>query len=142
MATTIPSHGPLGLPRDRCGALALRRDRIRLRTVMVDGATVGRIIDVVLDRDARRLCGFAVACSEGERFLPLAAVAAIGPSGIEVESSLHLVEEIDFYRRDGLSLNDLLGRRIAGGHVEDVIARLDTGEVEAYVLDSGARAAP
>ena len=142
MATTLFSHRPLGLPRDRVGSLALRRDRIRLRTVMVDGATVGRIIDVVLDRQARRLCGFAVACSEGERFLPLTAVAAIGPSGIEVESQLHLVEEIDFYRRDGLSLNDVLGRRFASGTIDDVVARMDTGEVEAYVLDNGARATP
>jgi hypothetical protein len=142
MATTIPSHRPLGLPRDRCGALALRRDRVRLRTVMADGATVGRIIDVFLDGQGRRLAGFAVACSEGERFLPLAAVAAIGPSGIEVESALHLIEEIDFYRRDGLSLNDLLGRRVPGGSIDDVIARVDTGDVEAFVLDTGERVTP
>jgi hypothetical protein len=142
MATTLPSRRPLGLPRDRCGALALRRDRVRLRTVMADGATVGRIIDVFLDRQGRRLAGFAVACSEGERFLPLAAVAAIGPSGIEVESELHLVEEIDFYRRDGVSLNDLLGTEVAGGCIDDVIARLDTGDVESLVLDSGRRVAP
>ena len=72
----------------------------------------------------------------------LAAVAAIGPSGIEVESALHLIEEIDFYRRDGLSLNDLLGREVAGGCIDDVIARLDTGDVESFVLDSGRRVAP
>ena len=107
----IPERiAPLGLPRDQCGALALRRERVRLRTVMVEGATVGRITDVILDRGVRRLCGFAVACGDGDRFLPLAAVAAVGPSGIEIESVLHLVDEIEFYRRDGLSLNDVLGR--------------------------------
>jgi sporulation protein YlmC with PRC-barrel domain len=142
MATTVPSRRPLGLPRDRCGSLALRRDRVRLRTVMVDGQTIGRIADVILDGRARRVAGFAVACADGERFLPLAAVAAVGPSGIEIESGLHLVDEIDFYRRDGVALSTVLGRAQSGGHVEDVIARLDTGDVEALVLDSGARVAP
>ena len=142
MATTLPSRRPLGLPRDRCGALALRRDRVRLRTVMADGQTIGRITDVILDGRVRRVAGFSVACVDGERFLPLAAVAAVGPSGIEVESPLHLVDEIDFYRRDGVGLSTVLGRSQSGGRVEDVIARLDTGEIEALVLDSGARVAP
>jgi len=142
MATTLPSPRPLGLPRDRVGALALRRDRVRLRTVMADGATVGRITDLVLDRGVRRLCGFAVACGDGERFLPLAAVAAVGPSGIEIETPLHLVDEIDFYRRDGLSIADVLGRNVLGGRIDDVIVRFDSGEVEALVLDTGARVAP
>jgi sporulation protein YlmC with PRC-barrel domain len=142
MASTLPSHRPLGVPRERCGSLELRRDRVRLRTVMADGATVGRITDVVLDRAVRRLCGFAVACGAGERFLPLAAVAAVGPSGIEIESALHLVEEIDFYRRDGVSLNAVLGSAMLGGCVDDVIVRFDTGDVEALVLDTGVRVAP
>ena len=142
MATTLPSRRPLGLPRDRCGALALRRDRVRLRTVMADGQTIGRITDVILDGRVRRVAGFSVACVDGERFLPLAAVAAVGPSGIEVESPLHLVDEIDFYRRDGVGLSTVLGRSQSGGRIEDVIARLDTGEIEALVLDSGARVAP
>ena len=142
MATTLPPSRPLGLPRDRVGALALRRDRIRLRTVMADGSTVGRITDIVLDRGVRRLCGFAVACGDGERFLPLAAVAAVGPSGIEIESALHLVDEIDFDRRDGLSLGDVLGRNVLGGRIDDVIVRFDSGDVEALLLDTGARIAP
>ena len=109
---------------------------------MADGQTIGRITDVILDGRVRRVAGFSVACADGERFLPLAAVAAVGPSGIEVESPLHLVDEIDFYRRDGVGLSTVLGRSQSGGRVEDVIARLDTGEIEALVLDSGARVAP
>ena len=109
---------------------------------MADGQTIGRITEVILDGRARRVAGFAVACLDGERFLPLAAVAAVGPSGIEVESGLHLVDEIDFYRRDGVALSTVIGRSQSGGRVEDVIARLDTGDIEALVLDSGARVAP
>ena len=94
---------------------------------------------MILDaRRAPRSAGFAVACGDGERFLPLAAVAAVGPRASRSSRALHLVDEIDFYRRDGVSLNNVLGRDVLGGRIDDVIARLDTGDVEALVLDSGA----
>jgi hypothetical protein len=133
-------HGPA---LTQAGILNLHRDRPRLRGVSVAGMHVGRIVDVVLDGDARRVAGFDVRLSEGERrFVPLVAVASLGPSGIELDSALHLVDDVRFYDRTGLTLSALLTlsaacRHSAGVAVADVIVDLGTGDVVGFELADG-----
>lgn len=133
-------HGPaLG----QAGLLHLHRDRPRLRGVSVSGVHVGSIVEVILDGEARRLAGFDVRLSEGERrFVPLVAVASLGPSGIELDSALHLVHDVRFYDRTGLPLSALLAlpaacRHTVGVPLADVIADLGTGEVVGFELVDG-----
>jgi PRC-barrel domain len=134
-------HGPA---LNQAGILNLHRDRPRLRGVSVAGMHVGRIVDVVLDGDARRVAGFDVRLSEGERrFVPLVAVASLGPSGIELDSALHLIDDVRFYDRAGLTLSALLTlsaacRHTTGVAVADVIVDLGTGEVVGFELADGA----
>src|SRR4029079_18164708 len=95
-------HGP---PLAWRGLLHRHRDRPRLRGVSVSGTHVGSIVEVVLDGEARRVAGFDGRLSEeGRRFVPLVAVASLGPSGIELDSALHLVHDVRFYDRTGLPL--------------------------------------
>jgi PRC-barrel domain len=134
-------HGPsLG----ETGQIHLHRDRIRLRAVSVAGMHVGTIAEVVLDAEARRVAGFDVRLAAGERrFVPLVAVVALGPSGIELDSPLHLVEDVRYYDQAGLTLPDLLDtpasrrRDRVPVRVADVVADLATGEVLALELDDG-----
>ncbi len=133
-------HGPA---RTQAGILNLHRDRPRLRGVSVAGMHVGRIVDVVLDGDARRVAGFDVRLSEGERrFVPLVAVATLGPSGIELDTALHLIYDVRFYDRAGLTLSALLTlsascRHTTGVAVADVIVDLGTGDVVGFELADG-----
>src|SRR3954453_21833803 len=133
-------HGPaLG----QAGLLHLHRDRPRLRGVSVSGVHVGSIAEVILDGEARRVAGFDVRLSEGERrFVPLVAVASLGPSGIELESALHLVHDVRFYDRTGLPLPALLAlpaacRHTAGVPLADVIADLGTRQGVGFELGDG-----
>lgn len=136
--------GLRGPALNQAGILNLHRDRPRLRGVSVAGMHVGRIVDVVLDGDARRVAGFDVRLSEGERrFVPLVAVASLGPSGIELDSALHLIDDVRFYDRVGLALSALLTlsaacRHSTGVAVADVIVDLGTGEVVGFELADGA----
>lgn len=136
--------GLRGPALNQAGILNLHRDRPRLRGVSVAGMHVGRIVDVVLDADARRVAGFDVRLAEGERrFVPLVAVASLGPSGIELDSPLHLIDDVRFYDRVGLTLSALLMlsaacRHTAGVAVADVIVDLGTGVVVGFELADGA----
>jgi hypothetical protein len=78
------------------------------------GLVLGRTVDLLLDRDDLRLVGFHVLCGDDEhRFLPLAA-ARIGDDGIEIASSLVLLEEaqLDFYASRTFSLDAIRGRPV------------------------------
>lgn len=136
--------GLRGPALNQAGILNLHRDRPRLRGVSVAGMHVGRIVDVVLDGDARRVAGFDVRLSEGERrFVPLVAVVSLGPSGIELDSALHLIDDVRFYDRAGMTLSALLTlsaacRHTTGVAVADVIVDLGTGEVVGFELADGA----
>lgn len=133
-------HGPA---LKNAGPLHLHRDRTRLRGVSVSGVHVGNIAEVVLDSDARRVAGFDVRLADGERrFVPLVAVASLGPTGIELDSPLHLVSDVRFYDRAGLPLPALLALPAACRHsaamaVADVIADLGTGDVVGFELADG-----
>ena len=143
----VPLHetdpGPRGAALDRTGLLNLHRDRVRLRGVCVAGVNVGSIVNVMLDADARRVAGFSVRLADGdERFVPLVAVVALGPCGIELDSALHLMRDVAFYEVAGMDLGSLLGRSVGCRHavrgsVGDVIADLATGDVIALELVDG-----
>lgn len=74
--------------------------------VATNGIPVGRIVDVIYDAENENIVGFEVRCEDRQhRFLPRSA-AREGASGIEIGSSLALLDtdQLDFYRRRGVSL--------------------------------------
>jgi sporulation protein YlmC with PRC-barrel domain len=72
---------------------------------MVDGIRLGRCTDVVLDETGEQVVGVVVHCGDGsERFLVLEA-AEVRDREIAVSSALHLLEDVDFYRRRGRSIH-------------------------------------
>jgi hypothetical protein len=141
--SSTPTATVHGLAPRRVGLIHLHRDRVRLRGVSVEGTNVGTIVDVMLDPEARKVAGFGVRLAEGDsRFVPLVAVVALGPSGIELDSPLHLMRDIGFYNGAGLPLASLLGRPVGCRHqaatgIADVIAELAAGDVVAVELADG-----
>jgi hypothetical protein len=76
------------------------------QSVAMNGITVGRVVDVILDRETENVVGFEVRCEDGRhRFLPQAA-ARRGDSRIEVDSPLALLDtdQLDFYRSRGVTV--------------------------------------
>ena len=141
--SSTPTATVYGLALERAGLIHLHRDRVRLRGVSVEGTNVGTIVDVMLDLQARKVVGFCVRLAEGDaRFVPLVAVVALGPCGIELGSPLHLMHDIGFYNGAGMPLATLLGRPVGCRHqpaasIADVIADLSTGDVVAVELSDG-----
>lgn len=76
------------------------------QSVFMNGLNVGRVVDVILEREQRGVIGFDVRCEDGRhRFLPLS--AATGDGGeIRIDSPLALLDEdeLEFYRQRGVSL--------------------------------------
>ena len=76
------------------------------RSVEMNGITVGRVVDVILEREKLDVIGFEVRCEDGrQRFLPRAAAATDG-SVIAIDSPLALLDtdQLEFYRRRGVTL--------------------------------------
>jgi hypothetical protein len=76
------------------------------QNVTMNGITVGRIVDAILDREQGDVIGFEVRCEDGRhRYLPRAATRADG-DGVAIESPLALLDadELDFYRRRGVAV--------------------------------------
>ena len=76
------------------------------RSVEMNGITVGRVVDVILERENLEVIGFEVRCEDGRhRFLPRAAAATDG-SVIAIDSPLALLDadQLEFYRRRGATL--------------------------------------
>jgi hypothetical protein len=135
--------------RERTGdellALPVRLHRIQL----------GRPVDLLLDRDARRAVGLDILCGdEVHRFLPLP-TAAVGRGEIRILSPLVLLErrELDFYRSRTLALSRLRGGVVERngrqlGPLRDVVVAEDGQVVAAIVdgdsipFDAGLRLAP
>jgi len=140
-ASTEHPHGP---SRTRVGTLQLRRDAPRLRGVTVNGRHVGTIAEVLLDASLRRVLGFDVLLSGDEQcFVPLVAVRSLGPAGIELESILHVVRDVHFYRLAGEPARAVIGRPVAcrhspRGEVDDISVDLATGDVLTFELTDGA----
>jgi PRC-barrel domain len=75
-------------------------------SVEMNGITVGRIVDVILDRETKKVIGFEVRCEDGKhRFLPGAA-ASRSDATIAIDSPFALLDsdQLEFYRRRGVTL--------------------------------------
>jgi sporulation protein YlmC with PRC-barrel domain len=98
--------------------------------VRVHGIELGRVVELVVDLEVKRVLGFEVRCGdEAHRFLPLAA-ARVRDGEIAIGSSLTLLDELAFYRGRGHGLGALRGARVAsaGGKV---------GTLRDVVFDAG-----
>jgi hypothetical protein len=76
------------------------------QSVVMNGINVGRVVDVILERENHAVIGFEVRCEDGRhRFLPSAATTGEG-STIAIDSPLALLDsdQLDFYRRRGVTL--------------------------------------
>jgi hypothetical protein len=76
------------------------------QSVVLKGVQVGRVIDVILEREKNGVIGFEVRCEDGRhRFLPRAAATSDG-AVIKIDSPLALLDDdqLDFYRQRGVSL--------------------------------------
>jgi PRC-barrel domain len=76
------------------------------QSVVMKGVQVGRVIDVIIERENNGVIGFEVRCEDGRhRFLPRAAATSDG-AAIEIDSPLALLDDdqLDFYRQRGVTL--------------------------------------
>lgn len=120
-------------------------DELLALPVVVRGIKLGRVVDIFLDRGARRAVGFDVVCrDEARRFLPL---AAVGSSGLELTVSSPLVllqgAELDFYRSRTVALRELRGVAVLvggvpAGELRDVVLAPD-GELLEVVVEADGR---
>ena len=116
-------------------------DELLALPVRLRGIQLGRPVDLLLDRDARRAVGLEVLCGdEVHRFLPLP-TAAVRREEIRILSPLVLLErhERDFYRSRTLALSRLRGRAVELngrqlGPLRDVVVAED-GRVIAAIVD-------
>ena len=111
--------------------------------VRLDTIDVGRAVDLIVDPVQQRALGLDVLCRDDvHRFLPLAA-AEIRESEIRLTSPFALMDDdgFDFYRGRASSLRQLKGTQVARGGrdlgaIRDVVVS-PTGEIEAFVVESG-----
>jgi hypothetical protein len=83
--------------------------------VRLQGITLGRPVDLVLDPTSLRALGLEVLCRDGaHRFLALAA-ARVGEDEIAIDSGFTLVDDVAFYRSRGTALAALRGGRVERG---------------------------
>ena len=116
-------------------------DELLALPVRLHGIQLGRPVDLLLDRDARRAVGLDVFCGdEAHRFLPLP-TAAVRREEIRILSPLVLLEqhELDFYRSRTVALSRLRGRAVELngrqlGPLRDVVVAED-GRVIAAIVD-------
>ena len=83
-------------------------------TVRLHGISLGRPVDLFLDRGDLRAVGLDVLCGDEEhRFLPIAA-ATVGDEALAITSPLVLLDDaqLDFYRSRTFSLSSIRGRPV------------------------------
>ena len=108
--------------------------------VRLQGAELGRPVDLVIDLENMHVVGLHVRCGDKtQRFLPLAA-AAISRDEITASSTHALLNESDYYRKHGVSYRELRGTavEVAGlrvGTLDDVVLR-SNGDVTTVVVKS------
>jgi hypothetical protein len=110
------------------------------RPVRFRGIELGRVVELLVDLDARRALGLEVHCGDGcRRFLPLAATV-IAPESLEVRSALLLVDDVEAYRRQARPLTSLRGIAVRRGRtvakLTDVVVGPD-GLIEEVVAGNG-----
>jgi len=120
-----------------------RASDLLTRPVRLHGISLGRPVDLLLDRDELRALGFDVLCRDHvHRFLPLA-TAVLDDGNITIRSPLVLFEEdeLAFYRARSLALTALQGKQVVrdggllgvladvvvgpGGALEEVVVAAD-----------------
>lgn len=112
--------------------------------IRLHGIHLGRPTDVLVDPARWRLLGFVVDSGDGaSRFLPYAA-AQPSAEEIAVGSALMLLDDVDFYRRRGVSLRSLLGGEIEyegapAGELTDLVVDRE-GRVRELELDQNGAA--
>jgi len=116
-------------------------DELLAMPLRLHGIQLGRPVDLLLDREARRVVGLDILCGdEVHRFLPLL-TAAVGDKEIRILSPLVLLEEreLDFYRSQTLALSRLRGGAVerngrSVGQLRDVVVNED-GRLVAAIID-------
>ena len=76
------------------------------QSVVLKGLQLGRVVDVILDREGGGVVGFEVRCADGRhRFLPQATARRVD-STLEIDTPLALLDsdQLAFYRRRGVTL--------------------------------------
>ena len=121
----------LGVGHHSSAVGPIRADVLLALPVRLHGISLGRPVDVLLDRAELRAVGLDVLCGDKiHRFLPFA-TAAISDDEIMIRSPLVLLEEdeLAFYRARTFALATLRGqavehaRRMVGPLVDVAIAR-------------------
>ena len=75
--------------------------------VRLKDVTLGRVVDILFDPGRRRVLGYVVDCGdEALRFLPFAA-SQPSEEEIAVSSALMLLDDVAFYRKNGVSYRAL-----------------------------------
>lgn len=127
---------------------SLRSDELLGLPVSLHGISLGRPVDLLLDRDELRVVGFDVRCGDGvHRFLPFS-TALIRSAEIVIRSPLVLLEEdeLAFYEARTFALSSLRGRSVnrAGrpeGALREIVLRPD-GSLKELVVDDEERRIP
>jgi hypothetical protein len=81
--------------------MTCRLTELRGMTVLVGDHAIGRVSDLILDRLGETALGFDVRAHSGRHyFLPLA-LSRMANGSLAAASPLHLVEDVEYYRRRG-----------------------------------------
>jgi PRC-barrel domain len=118
--------------------------------VQMRGIQLGRVTDVIFDRELQRALGVEVHCGdEGRRFLPYT-IARLDNDVIALDSPLVLLDESElaFYKERATTFTSLIHRFVAvraegAGPLEDIILG-PNGSIEAVVIatEGGDRRVP
>jgi hypothetical protein len=123
--TRFPPERP---GHDARAVASIRASDLLTRAVRLHGISLGRPVDVLLDRDELRIVGLDILCGDRvHRFLPFATATFAGGT-IAIRSPLVLSEEdeLAFYRARTLSLATLRGQAVVRdgrteGTLDDVV---------------------
>jgi uncharacterized protein YrrD len=106
------------------GVMVHRFTELRGMVVRVADHTVGEVADLILDNSGETVLGFEVRAQSGRLyFLPLA-LTLIPNGSMAVASPLHMVEDVEYYRRRGRPASwpqagrlsvDMAGGRVISG---------------------------
>jgi hypothetical protein len=98
-----------------------RFNELRGMPVRVGDHDVGEVADLILDPTGATVLGFEIRSRSGRSyFLPLA-LTMIPNGGVAVASPLHLIEDVEYYRRRGRAVSwpqaAQLSMELVGGRV-------------------------
>jgi hypothetical protein len=122
----------------------LRATALMAMPLRLNGISLGRAVDLLLDREELKVLGVEVLCRDGvHRFLPLA-TAVVSEEGLAIASPLLLLDEgeLAFYRARARPFSSLRGRVVAQagravGTLRDVVLAPDGAFAELIVDADG-----